>query len=195
MSYSPYSLPSVFLLSASLLVDSSCGDAKKDAPAPLVVDEEPSETYLVGIRAEDFECDSVLTDTQAAELIGGRVERVESQFTPPAGVPKACNYVSYAAGREPIRWSFDLDCREGALQDAGKLIVTYAETPGAVPMRIGQSALDHHDSVLLFIDDDTPCYGRVLGPDQAGRGELANILVEALKPRSAPTGANFLVRD
>lgn len=178
-----------------VLCSASCGDSKKDAPAPLVVDEQPEETYLVGIRAEDFDCASVLSIEQATELFTGRVTRVEAPFTPPSGVPKACNYVSYATGREPIRWSFDLDCREGALKDAGKLIVSYSQTPGAIPLRIGQSALDHHDSALLFIDIDTPCYGRVLGPVQETRSKIATILVDTLTPRSAPTGAHFLVRD
>ena len=184
-------LPALLLL----LCTASCGHQKDDAPTPLVVDEQPAQTYLVGIRAEEFECASVLSTEQATELFGGRVTKVEAPFTPPSGVPRACNYVSYATERDPIQWSFDLDCREGALKDAGKLLVTYAETPGAAPLRIGQSALDHHDSALLFIDDNTPCYGRVLGPDRDGRSKLATILVAALTPRSAPTGAHFLVRD
>ncbi len=173
----------------------ACGDAKKSKPSPLVVDEQPAETYLVGIRSEEFECESLLSEAKSVELFGGRVTKVESPFTPPAGVPKACNYVSYSAGRAPIQWSFDIDCREGALTDAGDLLVSYANAPDAVPLRVGQSALDHHNSSLLFIDDDTPCYGRVLGPDREGRQRLALLLVTALTPRSAPTGAHFFVRD
>jgi hypothetical protein len=173
----------------------ACGDAKEDAPAPLVIDEQQSETYLVGIRAAEFQCDSVLTSAQRTEIFGGRVKVVEPAFTPPSGVPKSCNYISYAADREPKQWSFDLDCREGALSDASKLIVTYSTNPDAVPLRIGQSALDHHNSSLLFIDSDTPCYGRVLGPERDGRSQIAMILVDALTPRSAPTGAHLFVRD
>ena len=166
-----------------------------DTPAPLVVDEQPSETYLVGIRAEDFRCESVLSSAQSTEIFGGRVNLVASPFTPPAGVPKSCNYVSHDADREPMQWSFDLDCREGALSDASKLLVSYAGNPDARPLRIGQSALDHHNSALIFIDNDTPCYGRVLGPASEGRSQVAMILVDALNPRSAPTGSHLFVRD
>ncbi len=188
------SLASCCLVGAASLA-SACGDAEEDTPTPLVVDEQPAETYLVGIRAEEFECETVFSTAQSTEIFGGRVTLVESPFTPPTGVPRSCNYVSYETGREPLQWSFDLDCREGALSDASKLLVTYANNPDAVPLRIGQSALDHHNSALLFIDSDTPCYGRVLGSQREGRSKVAMILVDALTPRSAPTGAHFLVRD
>ena len=62
-------------------------------------------------------------------------------------------------------------------------------------MRIGLSALDHNDSALLFIDDDTPCYGRVLGPGQDVRARIANILVPALTQGNAPTGPQFIIQD
>lgn len=191
----PWALSLSAAMLALALANTGCGDAKESAPSPLVVDEQPAETYLVGIRSEDFQCDSLLSADQRAQLFGGRITPMESQFTPPTGVPKACNYVSYEAGREPVHWSFDLDCREGALADAGKLLVSYASAPDAMPQRIGQSALDHHNSALLFIDDDTPCYGRVLGPDREVRRQLALHLASALSPRTAPTGAHFSVRD
>lgn len=161
----------------------------------LGVDEPSPEGYLVGIRPEDFVCESLFTIEQATEIFGGRVEQVESPHTPPVGVPGSCNFVSYAEGREPLRWSFDLDCREGAHDDAGQLMVRYADAPSATPMRIGLSALDHNDSALLFIDDDTPCYGRVLGPDQGIRTRVAKAIVPVLTPRSAPTGAQFIMQN
>ncbi len=180
----------LFLVGAAF----ACSNDKDDLPAPLVVDENPTESYLVGIRADEFQCESVLSVEQAQELFGGRVERQESPNTPPAGVPAACNYRSYAEGRDPLGWSFDLDCREGALRDASQLMVSYADAPNAEPLSIGQSALDHNDSALLFIDDDTPCYGRVIGPDRAIRSKLASIIVAALLPRTAPTGAHLQAR-
>ena len=94
-----------------------------------------------------------------------------------------------------MRWSFDLDCREGAHDDASQLMVRYADAQNAKPKRIGRSALDHNDSALLFIDDDTPCYGRVLGPGQDIRTQIAEILVPVLDPRSAPTGAHFIMQE
>lgn len=168
--------------------------SKETAPVPLVVAEDPSESYLVGIRADEFHCESVLSLQQASEVFGGRVERIESPMSPPTGVPAPCSYRSHEAGREPLGWSFDLDCREGALSDASQLMVSYADAPGAEPMRIGQSALDHNNSVLLFIDDDTPCYGRVMGPQIKIRSQVATLVVKALTPRSAPTGAHLQAR-
>ncbi|MCP4444317.1 MAG: hypothetical protein GY811_03100 [Myxococcales bacterium] len=169
-------------------------DSSRDAPK-LGVNEPEPQGYLVGVRPEAFACESLFTIETATELFGGRVEQVESPFTPPAGVPGSCNFVSYAEGRQPLHWSFDLDCREGAHDDAGQLMVNYADAPGAKPMRIGLSALDHNGSALLFIDDDTPCYGRVLGPDQAIRVRIAEILVPVLDARSAPTGTQFVLRE
>ncbi len=170
------------------------GDTVDDEPK-LGIDEPEPEGYLIGIRPEDFACESLFTIEQANDVFGGRVEQVESPHTPPTGVPGSCNFVSYAEGRDPLRWSFDLDCREGAHDDGSQLMVRYADAPGAKPMRIGISALDHNDSALLFIDDDTPCYGRILGPGQAIRVRIAEILVPALTPRSAPTGAQFIIQD
>jgi hypothetical protein len=174
-----------------LLTGISCSKSEDSSPAPLVVDEQPTAHYLVGIRADEFECDSIFTMEQAASIFGGRVERLESTLTPPAGVPKACNYQSHAAGRPVAGWSFDLDCRPGALRDASQLMVNYADAPDAHPLLIGQSALDHNDSALLFIDDDTPCYGRVIGPGKEIRSQVATALAAALKPRTAPTGAHL----
>ena len=161
----------------------------------LGIDEPAAEGYLVGIRPEDFACESLLTIEKATELFGGRVEQVESPHTPPVGVPGSCNFVSFAEGREPLRWSFDLDCREGAHSDAAQLMVRYADAQGAKPMRIGRSALDHNDSALLFIDDDTRCYGRVLGPGQDVRVRIAEHLVPVIDVHSAPTGAQFILED
>ncbi len=171
------------------------GDDSASSARKLGIDEPTPEGYLVGVRPEDFACESLLTIEQATEIFGGRVEQVESPHTPPVGVPGSCNFVSFAEGREPLRWSFDLDCREGAHSDAGQLMVRYADAQGAKPMRIGRSALDHNDSALLFIDDDTPCYGRVLGPGQDTRARIAEILVPAIDAHSAPTGAQFILQE
>jgi hypothetical protein len=182
-------------LLVALSVVSCKGEDSSEGARKLGVDEPTPEGYLVGIRPEDFACESVFTIETATELFGGRVEQIESPHTPPAGVPGSCDFVSFAEDRDPLRWSFDLDCREGAHKDAGQLMVRYADAQGAKPMRIGRSALDHNDSALLFIDDDTPCYGRVLGPGQEIRVRIAKHLVPAIDAHSAPTGAQFILQD
>lgn len=184
----------LFLTLALPLLSCSSKDGEKPGPK-LGVDEPIPEGYMVGIRPEDFACSSLFDMATATEIFGGRVEQVESPYTPPVGVPGSCNYVSFAEGRDALRWSFDLDCREGAHTDASQLMVRYADAPGATPMRIGLSALDHNDSALLFIDDDTPCYGRILGPGQDIRVRIANLLVPVLTERNAPTGPQFVLQD
>lgn len=51
---------------------------------------------------------------------------------------------------------------------------------------VGARGLDHHGQGLLFIDDDAPCYVRVVGPDGERRLALARHLAAALKPATAP---------
>jgi len=73
-----------------------------------------------------------------------------------------------------------------------------APPPGRIPeashvVSIGARGLDHHGQGLLFIDDDAPCYVRIVGPDAdrrlalarhvAGRLNLANA---PMTPRAAP---------
>ncbi len=175
------------------LVSFSCSNSDRANDVPILgLDEPAPNDYLIGVRPSDFLCKSLVSAEQATELFGGRVEQVASLHTPPSGVPTSCDYISYAEGRSPLRWSFDLDCRPGAHSDAGHLMAQYANAQAAMPLRIGRSALDHHDSALLFIDDDTPCYGRVLGPGQKIRIRLARLLVPALTPQRAPTGIQFI---
>jgi hypothetical protein len=63
----------------------------------------------------------------------------------------------------------------------------------AVDVPVGAKGLDHHGQGLIFIDDDAPCYVRVVGPDAARRLDLAKMLAKNLtfanapmKPRSMP---------
>lgn len=176
------------------LVACKGGEKDKDASGRSA-DKATEQAYLVGVRAEDFACESLFSIEDATELFGGRIKLVESPHTPPVGVPSSCNFESFAEGRAPMRWSFDLDCRDGAHSDAAQLMVQYAEAPGAMPMRLGRSALDHNGSALLFIDDDTPCYGRVLGPGQDIRRRIAELLIPKLEASTAPTGQHFVVGE
>ena len=53
-------------------------------------------------------------------------------------------------------------------------------------MEVGAKALDHHGRGLLFIDDDAPCYVRVIGPDAPHRLELARLVAKNLTFANAP---------
>ncbi|HEU4731800.1 MAG TPA: hypothetical protein VFT22_28080 [Kofleriaceae bacterium] len=56
----------------------------------------------------------------------------------------------------------------------------------AVDVPVGAKALDHHGRGLIFIDDDAPCYVRVVGKDAARRLELAKLLAKNLTFANAP---------
>ena len=46
--------------------------------------------------------------------------------------------------------------------------------------------LDHHGRGLIFIDDDAPCYVRVIGQDSTKRLELAKLVAKNLTFANAP---------
>jgi hypothetical protein len=154
------------------------------APEPAA---EPA--VMVGVSPTDFQCDSVAPLADLAAIIGSSARSLESAFAAPQGVPEPCNYA--VSGDPPVQWSFDLDCRESALDDAAKLMVTYAESPSATPVRVGESGLDHNNVSLLFIDDNTPCYVRVLGPTAPERLAIATLIAERLTEKTAPTGEHI----
>lgn len=56
----------------------------------------------------------------------------------------------------------------------------------AVDVAVGAKGLDHHGQGLIFIDDDAPCYVRVVGKDAARRLALAQLVAKNLTFRNAP---------
>lgn len=187
------------LLVTTLIALAAAGcEKEKEAPEPKVLgsEDEPVPATAIGVYPDDFRCDSVAPLPRVAEAVGTTVTLEPSGFTAPFGTPDSCNYVGPApapasrpdAGPTPTpNWSFDIDCRQLALRDAGKLMADYAKHPEAVPVRVGKSGIDHRDTVLLFVDDDTPCYVRVVGPDRAKREALATLIASGLTPETAPT--------
>ena len=139
-----------------------------------------------------------------------------AQFSPPKGVPSPCNYevvmndhVEYwtydidcrpdmkqradALFEQYKKQSSELGQQYDHLTDAG----LYKPNPDAgtpvmkrpeeaVEVQVGAKALDHHGQALLFIDDDAPCYVRVIGPDAAHRLEVAKLVAKALTFANAP---------
>jgi hypothetical protein len=112
-------------------------------------------------------------------------------------------------------WTFDFDCRDNYKQTADALFVEYQQKnadivshydaladagglkptdanieyhrPGeATDVAVGAKGLDHHGQAILFIDDDAPCYVRVIGPDAARRLELARLIAKNLTYANAP---------
>jgi hypothetical protein len=168
---------------------------------------------LVGIWPKDWTCDRIGTPEEIGHVLTGAARLLDAAAIPPDGVPRPCNYlVDVAAGTQP--WTFDLDCRDGYKQRAdalfaqytrtsGELVVQYNQAadaglpvdPDAGPYRapedahevpVGAKGLDHHGQGLLFIDDDAPCYVRVVGPDADRRLALAQYVVNRLTLATAP---------
>jgi len=112
-------------------------------------------------------------------------------------------------------WTYDFDCRDNYKKTADQLFEAYKKQnadlvaefdrqadaglmkpndagieyhrPGeSTEVQVGAKALDHHGQGLLFIDDDAPCYVRVIGPDAAGRLELAKMVAKNLTVQNAP---------
>ena len=56
----------------------------------------------------------------------------------------------------------------------------------ATEVQVGAKGLDHHGQGLIFVDDDAPCYVRVVGPDAGRRLELAKLIAKNLTFENAP---------
>jgi hypothetical protein len=85
------------------------------------------------------------------------------------------NEVSDAGPRKPVM-------KDGV--DAGVPELRHPGTTSEVS--VGAKAIDHNDQGLLFIDDDAPCYVRVIGQDGARRLELAKYVAKHLTFANAP---------
>lgn len=173
------------LLAAGALTAACSGKRAANKGARLAEDDNPAPIQVIGVSPMDFRCDLVVNVQAVAGAVGTPVETFESGFSPPTGVPKPCHYASTAADR-PGEWSFDLDCREHALDTGGQLMAQYAADPSARPVMVGKSGIDHHGIQLLFVDDDTPCYVRIMGKGEAERLALARLVAEGLVRTNAP---------
>jgi hypothetical protein len=168
---------------------------------------------LAGVYPEQWRCESVATLDALGQLLGGTVRQIDSAISVQRGLPHPCNYELQA---QPLEyWTFDVDCRDGMKQRADGLFAQYkvqsqelieqwnakadagaikpndsgvdqhAPEP-AVEVAVGAKGLDHRGQGLLFIDDDAPCYVRVVGKDASRRLELAKLLAKNLTFANAP---------
>jgi hypothetical protein len=83
---------------------------------------------------------------------------------------------------EAIQRYAHLDAGTGKPGDAG---VAVRPEP-AVEVAVGAKGLDHRGQGLIFIDDDAPCYVRVVGKDAVRRLELAKLIAKNLTFANAP---------
>ncbi len=167
---------------------------------------------LAGVYPDQWRCDSVATLDQLGHLLGGTVKQLDSALVVPRGLPHPCNYE--IASHDLELWTFDIDCRDGMKQRADALFAQYQATSReqiqrydslldagaikpndagsehapepAVEVAVGAKGLDHHGQGLIFIDDDAPCYVRVVGKDAGRRLALAKLIANNLTFANAP---------
>jgi hypothetical protein len=173
---------------------------------------EPSRK-LSGVYPEKFQCESVTSLAALDQALGGKAQVVDNPMTPPKGVMHPCNYQIDIAGQFEY-WTWDADCRDGYKQRADALFAQYTNDSaamvqqynavadagikptdagyvmhaptGATEVQVGAKGLDHHGQGLIFVDDDAPCYVRVVGPDAGRRLELAKLVAKNLTFDNAP---------
>ena len=173
------------------------------------------ERKLAGVYPEHFHCDTVTKPDAIAGLLGAvKANKLESAMSPPKGLAQPCNYEVVMQSTLEY-WTYDIDCRDNYKRTADALFAQYTRTSGelvqqydqmtdaglvkptdagivmkrpedAVEVQVGAKALDHHGQGLLFIDDDAPCYVRVIGPDAARRLALAQAVAKNLTFANAP---------
>jgi len=181
------------------------GTAEKPAEGPV--------HQLAGVYPENFKCESIATLDALGPVLGGAVRVIDTPVSVPKGLPHPCNY---EAATNPLEyWTFDIDCRDGFKKRADALFAQYRQTSadlvqsyneladagaikptdagivihapmGAVDVQVGAKGLDHHGQGLLFIDDDAPCYVRIVGPDPQRRLQLAQLVAKNLTFANAP---------
>jgi hypothetical protein len=175
-------------LFVAVMASATAGCDKGDGGGGQGAAVEPTGSRVLGVEARDFQCSSLITVSELEAMLGGPVIEAAAPFDPPMGTPRPCNYlVSGDGGQEA--WSFDMDCRADALKLAGRMMDGYRASPGdagAADVSIGRGGLDHHGQALIFVDDDAPCFVRVIGPRADGRAALGAHVAGRLNESVAP---------
>jgi hypothetical protein len=189
----------------------ACKPDAADPPKPRA-DDTPAR--LAGVWPDRFQCDSIATTDAIGQVLGGPTRAVDNPVSTQRGVAHTCNYGVVHDGAAES-WMFDFDCRDGMKRTADGLFEQYRqraadqlaeynrrsdagpmkpddagivfERPGeAVDVQVGSKGVDDGGRGLVFIDDDAPCYARVIGGDAARRLELAKLIAKNLTFANAP---------
>ena len=174
----------------------------------------------IGIDPDRWTCDVLTTPAIMSEALGAPTRQQDNTISMPRGVPRPCDYLVEVAPGQHESWRYDLDCRDGAVKTAEILFTQYADdsaalvaaygdasagkpifddaglalvAPGAAfEVPVGRRGLDHHGQGILFLDDDAPCYVRVIGKDPARRLVLARLVAQKLTPATAPMRPRYV---
>jgi hypothetical protein len=207
-------VPRILILALATLAACS----KSDGGQPAKDDVPPPPVHHGGVDPSKFDCTTIAPVADVTTALGGTVRPIDSDMPTPRNIAKPCSYlVTHADAGAQEGWTFDMDCRPGYDKRAETLFAQYAQNVGdqqsayqaqvgsgkaptndagvamhapgdAHAVDVGKKALDHHGQGLLFIDDDAPCYVRVVGPDAAHRLALAQLIAKNLHEANAPIG-------
>jgi hypothetical protein len=197
----------------SMLLLAGC---QSDAASPPKKDTDSPAIKLAGVWPDKFDCGSIVTTDVLTQLLGAEVRQTDTPSSIAKGNAKPCTYEVATNPPEQWIYDFDCrdgyKQRADALfeqykqmtqdridsfnraTDAGTAKITNDAgqpielvKPGvASDVAVGAKALDHNDQGILFIDDDAPCYVRVIGRDPAKRLELAKLVAKNLTFANAP---------
>jgi len=141
------------------------GTAEKPAEGPV--------HQLAGVYPENFKCESIATLDALGPVLDGFKKRADALFA------------QYRQTSADLVQSYNELADAGAIKPTDAGIVIHAPM-GAVDVQVGAKGLDHHGQGLLFIDDDAPCYVRIVGPDPQRRLQLAQLVAKNLTFANAP---------
>jgi hypothetical protein len=172
-------LPVTRIAAVVPLLALACGKETRELNLP-----DGGHVRVVGVIPDKFDCQAFLPDADA--IAGAPVTWSKSEFVPQQGTAPPCAFMR--SDDETRWWQFTLDCRPVAESEIDLLLKarTAAADPDLKTPAIGRKAVDHSRAQLVFLDDDTPCAVWIVGPDEASRTALAQVVGPRLVRDNAP---------
>ncbi len=182
------------LATSVLLLSAACGKDNPKKKAAKKVEGQASEGFI-GVDPSVFKCGPIGSLHDIALAVGGDVVMMEPMFVPPKGTPAPCDYRQISVQMEVLdgaaapaerMWSVRFDCRDSYMPSTVKEMERLVADEGATRVTVGKWGVDHRDAVLIFVDDNTPCSIRVVGPGATERLAIGNVIAAKLTLKTAP---------
>ncbi len=170
---------------------------------------------MLGVYPDRWTCELLVSEADVGTALGATATVAPGRKSGSKYVPGPCSYNVSAGGDAgaAVAWFFDVDCREDYEKRAETLFGQYVQQnddlveaynkanaegktktdagvmkapEDSAQVELGRRALDHHGQGLVFIDDDAPCYVRVVGPGTPQRLALGTLIAERLHEKNAP---------
>ncbi len=182
------------LVTSVLLLSAACGDDKPKKKTAKKVEGQASEGFI-GVHPSVFKCETLGSLGDIAKAVGGEVVMTAPMFEPPKGTPAPCDYRQLGTQTEVLdgapapaqrMWSVRFDCRDSYMPTTTKEMERLVADEGATRVNVGKWGVDHRNAALVFVDDDTPCSIRVVGPGATERLAIGNVISAKLTLKTAP---------